>query len=501
MNWLLAPVLGALFCFGLAPFDQWWWMLLSIGALFLLFMQRDTGHAWLAWAYGLGKFGFGASWVYVSIHEYGNASPALALLLVVLFTALTAFLFCWPLGWLYGRLRNAGRTPGVVWRNAILFVGLWGLLDWTATWLLTGFPWLYAGNGLLDTVFSGWLPVVGILGTSALFALSAVALSVVLLCRQHWPSIAAGLGVALLPWLVAWGLMKVEWVTPANTHTVALVQGNLDQNLKWQRDQAMPNVRRHVELSADHWDADLLIWPEAAITFYPQQAEDLLEQLARQASETQTAFVFGIPGITQIGDGYQFQNLALGVGLARGRFAKYHLVPFGEYVPFAFALRGLIDFFDLPMSSSVPGRRDQPNLHTQFGELAMAICYEVAYPQSMRRKAATASVLATISNDTWFGESIGPLQHMQLARVRARENGRWLLRATNNGVTAIVNHQGHIVAQLPQFQADTLRGEFTVMQGITPYTRHGSLWVLIGLALCLLPAIGGIFAARLQPQK
>ena len=206
--------------------------------------------------------------------------------------------------------------------------------------------------------------------------------------------------------------------------------------------------------------------------------------------------MFGIPGVEQQDDGYAFQNLSLGVGLARGRYVKHHLVPFGEYVPLAFALRGLIDFFDLPMSSSTPGAKHQANITTQFGELAMAICYEVAYPGTMREKAASAAVLATISNDTWFGASIGPLQHLQIAQVRAAENGRWMLRATNNGITAVVDHQGKIVDQLPQFEAGVLRSEFQVMRGTTPYNRLGNLPFFALLLLCLLPAIGGIFAPR-----
>ena len=252
------------------------------------------------------------------------------------------------------------------------------------------------------------------------------------------------------------------------------MQGNIDQAVKWQPDQAVPNVRQHLELSADHWDADVLIWPEAAITLYPQQAQGLLEDLTRQGQATQTDMVAGIPGLELVGEGqYEFQNLAIGLGQARGRFAKQHLVPFGEYVPMEGLLRGLIAFFDLPMSRSSPGSADQPNLQLSMGPAAMAICYEIAYPASMRQRASDAAVLITISNDTWFGASIGPLQHMQIARMRALENGRWLLRATNNGVTAIVDPNGTLQGQLPQFEAGVLRGSFQVMSGATPFKLLG----------------------------
>ena len=498
MKWLLAPLLGASFSLALAPFDMWWCAAISVAGLYVLCMQYKHQAATLAWVYGLGKFGLGASWIYVSIHVYGNAPPLLAGLLIVLFTMLTAALFCLPLGWLFSRLTKKFHSE---WINALVFAGLWGLLDWVATWFLTGFPWLFVGNGLLETWLSGWTPVGGVLTTNTLFVVSAVLLVVAWRVRTHRLTMVVGVTATLLPWLLGAWLQTATWVTPLAEYSVALVQGNLDQAVKWQPDQATPNVRRHLDLSADHWDADLIIWPEAAITLYPQQAQRLLESLAEQSANTQTALIFGIPGVQQVGEGYEYQNLSMGVGLARGRYAKQHLVPFGEYVPFAFALRGLIDFFDLPMSSSSPGALDQPNIKTPFGEIAMAICYEVAYPDSLRVKARTAAVLATISNDTWFGSSIGPLQHMQLAQVRALENGRWMLRSTNNGVTGIIDHGGNITQQLPQFEAATLRGIWWSMQGSTPYTQYGHLMFFILVGLCLAPLISGIFAPRLTSDK
>lgn len=478
---LLAPLSGAVFCLGLAPFDLWPLTGVSIAVLFWL-LTGTSRPVLVAWLYGVGKFGAGASWIYVSINVYGNAPPPLALFLVVLFVALVSFLFCLPIGYLYGRLRSQTAVGG---SEALLFVGCWGLLAWVSTWLLTGFPWLFAANGLLHTPMSGWLPVLGVLGTSLLFALSAVALVMLVLQssrRLLWA------GVSALPWLLGLLLGQVAWVEPGPRQTVALVQGNIDQAVKWREDQRLPNLERHLSLSAEHWDSDLLVWPEAAITMYPQQAQRVLEQLARQADASDTAFVFGIPGVERDGDAYTFYNLAMGVGEARGRFAKHHLVPFGEYVPLQSVLRGLIDFFDLPMSSSSPGARNQPNIRTQFGELAMAICYEVAYAGSLRGHAATAALLVTLSNDSWFGTSIGPLQHMQIAQTRAAENGRYLVRATNNGVTAIVDHRGHIVSQLPQFEPGVLRGEVQVMQGRTPFSYTGAIPFLVLLFGCLWPA-------------
>ena len=165
MTWLLAPALGVLFCFAIAPYDQWWWSLVSIAGLYMLLERSTLPPVLIAWLYGLGKFGFGTSWVYVSIHVYGNAPEPLAVVMVVLFTAFESLLFCAPLGWLYSKLKDAPPTA-----RAFGLVALLGLMDWLSTWLLTGFPWLFPASGMMETWLGGWIPVVGILGTSLLVA-------------------------------------------------------------------------------------------------------------------------------------------------------------------------------------------------------------------------------------------------------------------------------------------------------------------------------------------
>ena len=474
MIYALALVLGAVYCLGFAPFDFWPATAVGVAGLFWLLNRRTVKPVWLAWWFGVGKYGLGASWIYVSINVYGNAPPPLAGFLVVIFVTGLALLFCAPLGWLYTRLRTNG-VPGA--SEVIAFTAVWVLMDWISTWLLTGFPWLLPGYAVMQTYLVAWAPVVGVLGTGLLMVLSVTALTVMVMRRQY--PLRLGLLFAL-PWVLGLGLGQVDWVQPGAVQRVALVQGNIDQAVKWRREEAVPNVRKHLRLSAEHWDADILLWPEAAVTMYPQQAQSLLESLGEQGSATKTNIVLGIPGLEVLPDErYEFQNLAIGLGEARGRFAKYHLVPFGEYVPLEGVLRGLIEFFDLPMSSSSPGGKYQPNIQLSMGEASMAICYEIAYPESMRQRSETAAVLMTISNDTWFGASIGPLQHMQIARMRALENGRWLLRATNNGVTGIIDPSGQVAASLPQFEEGVLRGEIAVMQGRTPYSYMAHWPVLV----------------------
>ncbi len=485
MTYLVALALGAVYVFGFAPFEFWPCAFLAIAGLFWLLQREQASPLLTMYVFGVGKYAVGASWVYVSINVYGNAPPPLAGGLVVLFVLGLALLFTLPVGWLYGRLRRAPWS----WQNVLLFAGAWTFVDWVSMWFLTGFPWLLPGYAFHKTWAAGLVPVLGVLGAGSLVVLSAAAVAVCLRERRWLPLqfvLAAGV------WVIGLALSPFEWVRTTATHSVALVQGNIDQNLKWLREQAVPNIEAHVALSEPHWDADILVWPEGAITLFPQQVEGLLDHLDTRGRATSTNVIVGIPDLTVLpGEQYEFRNTAIGLGQASGKFAKIHLVPFGEYVPLESVLRGLIEFFDLPMSSSVPGDIAQPNLRLSMGEAAMAICYEVAYPATMRRQAGTAAVLMTISNDTWFGRSFGPHQHLQIAQLRALENGRWMLRGTNNGVTAIIDHYGRVRASLPQFEAGVLRGEVDIMEGRTPFSHVGHWPVLLALLVLFTVLVAG----------
>ena len=258
-------------------------------------------------------------------------------------------------------------------------------------------------------------------------------------------------------------------------------------------------------------EGSLLIWPEAAITLFEHEAGELLEGLARRGEQSGTALVLGLPRLEAQRQGaggrssqessYRFQNAALVVGDGEGRYIKRRLVPFGEYVPLEGLLRGLIEFFDLPMSRAAPGPWRQPLLKVGADAAALAICYEVAYADLMRRTAADADLLITITNDTWFGRSIGPLQHLQIAQARALENGRWLLRAANSGVTAIVDYRGQVTARLPQFEQGVLTGNFQVMRGRTPYSRFGDDWLVALCAVTMLLAGLRKFVGRATPFR
>ncbi len=465
----------------LAPFDVWPLLAVSVGGLFLL-LRRATGSVavlFLGWLYGVGKYAAGGSWIYVSIHVYGAAPLALATFLVALFVAgmavfpaLTAWMF-WAL-----RKRMGGDAKPCV--DAALFASVWVLFEWLLTWVLTGFPWLFAGYAMLDTPLLALAPVGGVLLVSLAAVLSTANLAVAF--RSRMALVWAG-----LPWLLAAALAGVSWTERGESRTVAMVQGNVPQEMKWLPESRQMILERYRHLTGPVADRDIVIWPEAAIPVYLHMAGAYLDAAEEEGDAD---LVLGIPVAHATGDGYALHNGAVSTG--GGTYLKRRLVPFGEYVPLEGLLRGLIGFFDLPMSRSRPGGAEQPLLLAGGVPLAMAICYEIAYPDMVRRDAAEAAALVTVSNDTWFGASTGPHQHMQIARMRAVETGRYLLRATNNGITAIVDERGQAVPAralvagkttndvpaLPQFRAGVLDGAFHIVHGQTPFVRFGHTWLL-----------------------
>ncbi len=488
----LAALAGLALPLTLAPFDLWWLGPGVVAALLWLLWRAGDARAgfWTGWAYGVGKFGLGVSWIYVSIHDYGHASPLLAGFLVALFVCALA-LFHGAFGALFvARFgvaadgtgnRAAGLGRGM--RSALAFAGLWLLLDWVFTWVLTGFPWLLLGYGHLDSPLAGYAPLLGVHGVTAIVVLSGV-----LLALLAWPQPAridgavTGRNRWLVPllltmfWGGGWFARQVQYVQPLLPRDVALVQGNIPQDTKWNPAFVQRTLDTYVGLSAAHEDADILLWPEAAVTLLLEDAGPFLDEMGRRTAARGGALVTGIVSWRRE-EG--IRNLTVVVGRGEGVYTKRRLVPFGEYVPLAGLLRGLIGFFDLPMSHTEPGAPVQPLLRVGEAKIAMAICYEVVYPELVREQARDANLLATVSNDTWFGASIGPLQHLQMARMRALELGRFMLRATNNGVTAVIDSRGSIVAQLPQFEPGVLRGQVWLMAGDTPYARFGDTPVLI----------------------
>lgn len=466
---LLVLTCGALVPLSLAPFN--WWPIGIVSVLILLVCidkQTLATRMLRFYLYYVAMFGAGVWWIFVSLNVYGGASPLLSGLLVIILVlgwSLTGLLH----GYVYGRF--IGEVPfGLLFG----FPAIWVFSEWVRSWLLTGFPWLFFGYGHLSSPLGGYGPLVGVLGISFAVMLTATLLYRFIAVRKMRYLFAV---IAL--WVFGFLLHQYDFVTAKDKITVVAVQGNIDQHTKWQRSMVMPILKRYGDLTEPEWGAQLIVWPEAAVTLFRENAGFILDDLHATALENDSTLLLGIPDRDAAGN---FLNTALIVGKGTGSYTKRHLVPFGEYIPLEKWLRGIIDLLDLPMAHNSPGEENQPALIAGRVKLSLSICYEVIYPELVRSTTYLPDLLVTISNDTWFGSSIGPAQHLQMAQMRALENGRYLLRATNNGITALVNHKGEIIAALPQFKLGVLKAEAEIMEGVTPFHRFGQSPILI---LCL----------------
>ena len=489
---LIALLAGALTTLALAPYGIWPLVLVSIALLYRGLRELTPRQAaWRGWWYGFGLFASGTSWVYVSIHDYGAASPPLAAFLTLGFVAGLGLFFALA-AWLWALWLRRDAAPV---SDALAFAALWVAQEAFRGWFLTGFPWLYAGYSQLDGPMAGLAPIGGVWLLSFALALSAALLANLPRLYRNKPQFGAALALLIAPWLIGSLLKGHAWTAPAGDPlSVAAIQGNVEQNLKWDPAQLNAQLALYRDMSFRSKPTDLLIWPETAVPVLKEQAIGYLSVMDRFASDRQSALITGVP-IRQPNEHgeLRYYNGVSVVGQGSGDYLKQRLVPFGEYVPLQEVLRGLIAFFDLPMSDFARGDHDQPLLEAKGHRIATFICYEVVYPEFAAEMAARSDLLLTVSNDTWFGTSIGPLQHLQMAQMRALEAGRWMIRATNNGVTVLIDPFGQITERLPQFEQGTLYGEVQPMQHLTPYLQWRS-WPLI--ALCSLLAIWALILRR-----
>lgn len=495
LNWLRGPGwpghllafgAGALTTLSFAPFGVWPAGLLSAGLLYQGLSALPARQALLrGWFWGVGLFLSGVSWVYISIHVHGYAPPALAGLLTALFVgglALVPALMAWLwAGWL--------RPTQKPWLAALGFASLWVGQEFFRGWFLTGFPWLYQGYAHTDTWLAGWAPLGGVWLLSFFVVLSACLLSEWRLWTRLAPALTLGALLTLI-WPGGALLSTIQWTQPTGEPvSVALIQADIAQSRKWDPEHIDYTLSTYRDMSYARM-ADIIVWPETAIPVLSSRAAPFVHAIAKNLAQQGSSLITGIPIDELRPDGdLNIYNGIMVAGEQPSQYLKHKLVPFGEYVPLEDLLRGLISFFDLPMSNFSRGPLDQEPLQAAGHTLAPFICYETVYPDFAARLAARSDLLITISNDSWFGRSIGPLQHLQMARMRALESQRWMIRGTNNGVSALINERGAIITQIPQFQKLALYGQVQPRTGLTPWLRWSNwplgLLMATGLLLCI----------------
>ncbi|PMH37480.1 apolipoprotein N-acyltransferase [Vibrio sp. 10N.286.49.B3] len=483
---LAAVFVGACTTLAFAPYQYWIVAILSPAILLWLIHNQTRKQALaIGYAWGFGQFATGISWVYVSIAGFGGMPLGINLLLMGLLVAYLAVytgLFAWAL--------NRFVPQANLTRFFLAAPALWLICDWLRGWVMTGFPWLWLGYSQIDGPLAPFAPIGGVELVTLLIILSASSLAYAAIHRQ-WQ-------VTLIPMVIlatGVGIHSVNWVTPntEKTTSLALIQGNVDQDLKWLPSERWPTIMKYADLTRENWDADIIIWPEAAIPAFESEVRSYLHNLDTAAKMNDSALITGV--LNQVGP-TEYYNSILTLGNTNRdeyrydpteRYQKHHLLPFGEFVPLEDFLRPLAPFFNLPMSSFTRGDYVQPNIVANGHPMAPALCYEIIFNEQVRQNITEETdFILTLSNDAWFGDSIGPLQHMEIAQMRALELGKPLIRSTNNGVTAVTDHKGQITASLPQFETGVLRSTLTPTDGYTPFRIWGSYPIYAWVAFTLL---------------
>ncbi|MCJ8321831.1 MAG: apolipoprotein N-acyltransferase [Colwellia sp.] len=514
-NWL-SFLLGLSLVFAYAPFSQWW-LVLIIPALWFKIIDKSSikTASKQGFLFGLGWFGSGISWVHVSIDQFGGLPLAVSLLLMLLlclylalFPALACYLSARFSAPFTAQSTMASSNKPLL--NLWLLPAFWLFSEYCRSVFLTGFPWLSLGYSQIDGPFSVYAPIIGEIGITCLVLLINILLYQLLSTLVFKPQSQSSntnetenkryIFSLMFIGLITLYLQNITWVTPTEkTIKVALIQANIAQDLKWAPEQEWPTMLKFLTLTRENHDADLIIWPESAVPSLEPAVQDYLATVNSSANLNNSAIITGIltydnkineyyNALIVLGNKYQDDQTGSYFYNHSNRYYKNHLLPIGEFVPFGDLLRPLAPFFNLPQSSFSRGQYVQANLVANGINILPLICFEIAFPRQLSANLTTETdLLLTVSNDAWFGNSHGPHQHLEIARMRALEFGRPLLRSTNNGITAVVDHHGNIIKKIPQFEEAVLRTNVQLVTGTTPYTRFGSFinW-LIPLLILLI---------------
>ncbi len=466
---------GSALPFAFAPYDFYILAIICPLILFSLCHQQTSKEAFLrGYLFALFYFGIGVNWLHISINLFGGVNLIGALIFTYL---LVAFISLYPALSVFLAIRYFSR------HSIIAMPLLWILLEWLRGWFLSGFPWLNIGTSQTDSLFRAYMPVIGDYGTG--FIIVSLAASFVIIFRYssniRWSALFY---ISLIITLASY-LLPQQWSTPLNRSlSVTLVQGAIPQEVKWKPEMRKHTLDSYLSLSEVGWQSDLLIWPETAIPLFYQVANEYLTSIREKQTNSNTLFMSGIA--FQDTTTRQYFNSILIQDEEDRFYHKSQLVPFGEYLPFKPLLGGILKILEIPMSDFSKGDPSAKTIITDKATLGMSICYEDAYSEIFRQAMPDANIFINISNDAWFGDSLAPHQHLQIAKVRTIEYQRSLLRATNTGISAIIDYNSNIVLRSPQFIPYALSGSVELYEGNTPFSRFGNIPMLIICSVLLL---------------
>lgn len=480
---LLALLAGALSVLAYAPFGVFPLIVVSLAVLFHLWRsvaESPWRAAWLGFCWGLGAFFAGIGWLIVALNRYGGMPLPLAVICILLFAAAMA-MYPALVGACVAIFRRRVQGDG---RLALVMAACWTLGEGLRGWLFTGFPWLSVGYSQTPpSPLAGFAPVLGIYGVGFLVALVATGLAVVWRQRARWVPVGLGIAAVLLAGV---GLRQVAWTHPVGAPLkVALVQTAIPQDQKWDRDRYVETLNLN-EAAVTQSDAQLVVTPETALpTFMDQLPDGYLTGMDAALRARQGMALLGV--LTR--EGEHQRNSAVTLGATPPRiYSKQHLVPFGEYAPPLFGW--FYTLVKIPMSGLSRGEHQPKPLALAGQQIAVNICYEDLFGEELIYALPEATLMLNLSNLAWYGDLHAQPQHLQIARMRALETGRPMLRATNTGMTAWVSPDGQVQAVLPAFKRETLTVSVTGYAGMTPYARSGNLpafsIALLGLTACFV---------------
>jgi len=472
---ILALISGALLPLSFAPYEYFGLQFPLIAFVFLICLKQKNIIAFRrGFLFGLGWFAHGIYWLFYSLYFHGGMPAPVAIITIGL---LSAYMALFPALTFY--TANRFVKTSILNMLIVIYPINWMIFDWLRGYFLTGFPWVQIGIAQIDTYLAGYAPLIGGLGVGLVVTIIAGLFALTVIKSNFKKTIPAILFIYLTGFL----LSLINWTEAVDEPiTVSLIQGNISQAQKWKRENYRPTLQMYRELTQQHWDKDLIIWPETAIPGFKQRVPYYLEQLAKEAQASNTDVLLGL--FTRNTETQRYYNSM--ITLDDQVYLKRHLVPLGEYFP----LRPLLGFFaqwvNIPMSDIDSGADEQPLITAAGQKIGLSICFEDAFDRSVLLDLPEATLLVNVSNDAWFEDSVQPWQHHQIARMRARETGRVLLRVTNTGVSSIIDRNGDVLHIAPQFKRHVISASVQAYKGATPYVIWANYLLIISGSIVLV---------------
>ena len=482
LNFIIPALFGLIGIFAFAPFSIKFLIFISYGYLIHLLISNNNGVFWKVFCWGLGHWGLGMSWIIVSVYYYGETTIAMSSIIYILLVVILTLIFTSPLLILKSALSFTKINNNFF---SVLFISsIFTISEFSRYFFLNGVPWLIPGNIFLDTISQNIYPIFGVTAAS-FFIYFICALFIVYSNNKIFYVSAALLIISLLPF------------SPADETKdgikVSIVQPASDPFLKYEDNYYLKiedNLNKLIDTVSK--DSELVVLPEAELP-YSQNSIRFIDFLKN--TEISEKIILGV---------WKYDDAKLYNAIFSPRYneayKKIHLVPFGEYIPFIEGLRGIINFFDLPMSNVSHGSQLQENIRILDNiPISSPICFDIAFPNTVRKMNKSSLLMINVSNDTWFGNSIGPYHHLSIARVRSIENNRYTIRATNDGISAIISNKGTIVTLLDKGKSGILEGNVKLIKNSTFYSRNGHLFfIILSFIIVLIPFLKIIWKKALR---